>query len=67
MMVKCIAYNEDGTICRRPATALDKKRGGMICTEHYVVTLEAGPLAALRACRAALAKHCPVGTDKEDG
>jgi hypothetical protein len=27
----CIAYHDDGTICRAPATILDHQRGGMVC------------------------------------
>lgn len=30
----CIAYNENGNVCRAPALYLDKKRGGMICYKH---------------------------------
>jgi hypothetical protein len=30
----CIAYTETGNICGRPATTLDKQRGGMVCTVH---------------------------------
>lgn len=30
----CIAYKEDGTICRQPATRLDIQRGGMVCDAH---------------------------------
>jgi hypothetical protein len=30
----CIAYREDGTLCRAPATILDHQRGGMVCLQH---------------------------------
>ena len=30
----CIAYKENGNICKAPALYLDKKRGGMICFKH---------------------------------
>ena len=30
----CWAYNEDGTICRRPATAIDTERGYAVCELH---------------------------------
>ncbi|MBI2837325.1 MAG: hypothetical protein HYX75_03365 [Acidobacteria bacterium] len=30
----CIAYREDGTVCRRLATVVDEHRGGMVCAEH---------------------------------
>lgn len=30
----CIAYLEDGTICRQPASVLDMERGGMVCEAH---------------------------------
>jgi hypothetical protein len=30
----CIAYREDGTVCREPAPILDQQRGGMVCEEH---------------------------------
>ena len=30
----CIAYQDDGTICRAPATILDHQRGGMVCLQH---------------------------------
>jgi hypothetical protein len=30
----CIAYQDDGTICRAPATILDHQRGGMVCLPH---------------------------------
>jgi hypothetical protein len=32
--IPCIAYTEDGTICRRPATLLDRQRLGMVCAAH---------------------------------
>ena len=30
----CIAYREDGTLCRAPASILDHQRGGMVCLQH---------------------------------
>jgi hypothetical protein len=30
----CIAYEDDGRVCRRPAAILDKERGGMVCEKH---------------------------------
>ena len=30
----CWAYCEDGTICRRPAVAVDKERGCTVCEMH---------------------------------
>ena len=30
----CIAYLEDGRLCRRPAKFLDHQRGGMVCEMH---------------------------------
>jgi hypothetical protein len=30
----CIAYRDDGTLCREPATILDPQRGGMVCWQH---------------------------------
>jgi hypothetical protein len=32
--IPCIAYKEDGTLCREHATILDRKRLGMVCYEH---------------------------------
>lgn len=32
--VKCIAYRDDGAICKAPATVLDTQRGGMVCRAH---------------------------------
>ncbi len=32
--IRCIAYREDGRLCGRPATQLDRQRGGMVCGEH---------------------------------
>jgi hypothetical protein len=29
-----IAYQDDGTLCRAPAAALDHQRGGMVCLWH---------------------------------
>ena len=34
MHLQCIAYRDDGTICRQPATILDVQRGGMVCIDH---------------------------------
>jgi hypothetical protein len=33
-VMPCIAYTEEGTICRQPATILDRQRQGMVCTAH---------------------------------
>jgi hypothetical protein len=30
----CIAYREDGRVCRAPATQLDGQRGGLVCAAH---------------------------------
>ena len=30
----CIAYEDDGTLCRAPASILDHQRGGMVCLQH---------------------------------
>jgi hypothetical protein len=30
----CIAYRDDGTLCRAPASILDHQRGGMVCLQH---------------------------------
>ena len=30
----CWAYNEDGTICRRPAITIDTERGCAVCGLH---------------------------------
>jgi hypothetical protein len=30
----CIAYREDGLLCRAPATILDPQRGGLVCVQH---------------------------------
>jgi hypothetical protein len=32
----CIAYYDDGTRCREPATRLDHQRGGMVCSRRFV-------------------------------
>jgi len=34
MHLQCIAYKDDGSICRQPATILDEQRGGMVCEAH---------------------------------
>jgi hypothetical protein len=33
-MSHCIAYLPDGHLCRRPATILNARRGGLVCTDH---------------------------------
>jgi len=33
-MAPCWAYKEDGTICRKPAVAVDYERGCNVCEEH---------------------------------
>jgi hypothetical protein len=30
----CIAYRDDGTLCRAPASILDHQLGGMVCPQH---------------------------------
>jgi len=45
----CIAYTEAGNICGRPATVLDKQRGGMVCGVHT-------PKAKFELTRSYLAK-----------
>jgi len=30
----CVAYLEDGTVCRRLATVIDTQRGAMVCADH---------------------------------
>jgi hypothetical protein len=30
----CIAYREDGTLCRAPASFFDWQRGGLVCRDH---------------------------------
>ena len=30
----CIAYTDDESLCRKPATVLDPERGGMVCDGH---------------------------------
>jgi hypothetical protein len=30
----CIAYQEDGSLCRAPAPILDHQRGGIVCLQH---------------------------------
>jgi hypothetical protein len=30
----CIAYQDDGSLCRAPATILDHQRGDMVCLQH---------------------------------
>jgi hypothetical protein len=34
MPYTCIAYQADGTLCRAPASILDRQRGGMVCDAH---------------------------------
>jgi hypothetical protein len=31
---KCQAYDDDGTICRLPAVAIDQERGIAVCEKH---------------------------------
>jgi hypothetical protein len=33
-MSACIADQDDGTLCRAPASILDHQRGGMVCLQH---------------------------------
>jgi hypothetical protein len=30
-MSPCLAYPDDGTLCRAPASLLDHRRGGLVC------------------------------------
>jgi hypothetical protein len=30
----CIAYRDDGTLCRAPAPILNPERGGLVCWRH---------------------------------
>jgi hypothetical protein len=30
----CIAYREDGRVCREPAHIVDRQRGGLVCSAH---------------------------------
>ena len=34
MLPICVAYTDAGHICGRPASVLDKQRGGMVCHVH---------------------------------
>ena len=34
MADRCIVYLADGQLCGKPATILDKQRGGLVCVEH---------------------------------
>jgi hypothetical protein len=33
-MSPCIAYQDDGSLCRAPANILDHQRGGLVCLRH---------------------------------
>lgn len=33
-MGTCIAYLDSGSVCGRPAVAVDRQRGGVVCGEH---------------------------------
>jgi hypothetical protein len=33
-MTGCIAYREDGRLCREPASSVDPQRGGLVCAVH---------------------------------
>jgi excisionase family DNA binding protein len=33
-MPKCIAYDDEGKICGKPATVFDRQRGGLVCAAH---------------------------------
>jgi hypothetical protein len=37
----CIAYRDDGTRCRAPATILDWQRGGLVCRDHVPLEVRA--------------------------
>jgi hypothetical protein len=66
---RCIAYTETGTICGRPASTLDKQRGGMVCGVHapkhrpYEVTRSylAKAEELLREASAHARKEAPAG------
>jgi hypothetical protein len=30
----CVAYREDGQVCREPARLVDRQRGGLVCAVH---------------------------------
>jgi len=34
ILAKCIAYDENGSLCRQPAPVLDKFLGGYVCEKH---------------------------------
>ena len=34
----CLAYTDDGRLCRAPASILDPQRGGPVCLEHALDT-----------------------------
>jgi hypothetical protein len=38
MPYTCIAYQADGTLCRAPASILDRQRGGMVCNAHGLLS-----------------------------
>jgi len=38
VVVACIATARNGRVCRRPATILDRARGGLVCATHAPVT-----------------------------
>jgi hypothetical protein len=40
-MSPCIAYQEDGSLCRAPASILDWQRGGLVCRDHVPLEIRA--------------------------
>jgi hypothetical protein len=37
----CIAYRDDGWLCRAPAHFLDESRGGLVCRDHVPLEIRA--------------------------
>ncbi len=38
----CVAYEEDGKVCRGRGEFLDVQSGGMVCARHYLMGREGG-------------------------
>ena len=53
----CIAYEEDGAICRRLATRIDEQRGGMVCRKHWPGNTETSEPPRPEASQADATKH----------
>lgn len=53
MHLHCMGYQEDGTICRAPATIVDRQRSGMVCEEHKLIPpiLTAPPKGSMQEVR----------------